>query len=236
MSQESEQYPEPEWTESQPAEEECSSLVSTSITPFILTGIIIRLLQYHFSDPDNILHEELKNYVWKEECTDGTVGETGIMIVPEYNQDFGNVGTRPGIFVKREPVKPERISIVQGDSEIPHMNKVKGVYQGRKYQKQLSGRFSIICNGLNGQETELLGEEVFFRMLHFAPLIRDDVRLSYFNVDNYGDIKERAAGDGTKSYYSVVGIFWALIHRWNIVGEAAILKRIRFNTVQFAET
>lgn len=62
------EYPEPEWGQCQPVEEACSSLVTTGITPYILKGIVIQLLRFHFGDCDNIINPALKGFMW---CGDG---------------------------------------------------------------------------------------------------------------------------------------------------------------------
>ena len=225
-------YPEPEWGVSQQAYEPCSSLVATGITPFILSGIIIRLLQYHFSDPANIINDSLRSYRWKADCNQAILPPDktaigSIYIGMGYEFKPALVQQRPGLFVKREPVTVTRIAAIQGDRTPPHIDRVKGVLQGAEYQKQLGGRFSIVCAGLSGSEADILGEEVFYRMLYFAPVIREDIRISQFTVDGLSDVKDLDVSDGVKAFYTVVSLQWAQIVRWAAVPETPVLKRLR---------
>ena len=224
-------YPEPEWGVSQQAHEPCSSLLATGVTPYILSGIVIRLLQYHFSDPANIINDCLRRYRWKEDCNQPIVSPDGtalggIYVGMGYEYTPAVVQQRPGLFVKREPVRVSRLSAIKGDQTLPHINRTSGVLQGAEYQKQLDGRISIICAGLNGSEADILGEEVFYRMLYFAPIIKDDIRIGQFTVESLSDVKD-LEGDGVHSFYTVVGLQWANIVRWAAVPETPVLKRLR---------
>jgi hypothetical protein len=57
-------FPEPEWCIPQEALEPCSSFWYAGPSPFSLSGVFLRLLQYHFSTPDNIEEPLLKEYIW----------------------------------------------------------------------------------------------------------------------------------------------------------------------------
>jgi len=57
-------FPEPEWCIPQEALEPCSSFWYVGPSPFSLSGVFLRLLQYHFSDPRNIEEPLLKDYIW----------------------------------------------------------------------------------------------------------------------------------------------------------------------------
>jgi hypothetical protein len=225
-------YPEPTWGTPQLAVEPASSLCASGITPFILTGILVRLLQYHFSDPNNIVRESLQYLRWYRDCTDGIVDDDGnslrrLYINVGYQLDLANAEQRPGIFVKREDVRTRRISVEKGDSVTTHIKQRIGAFQGKIYHKILEGAFSLICIAESGAEADLLGEEVFDRMLFFAPMIEDDIRIGQFEVKMLSDVKELEAG-ANKAYYTVVRIQWASQRRWTIVAETPVLKRIRF--------
>lgn len=233
------QFPEPTWGQPQLAVEPGSSLCASGITPFILTGILVRLLQYHFSDPDNIVRESLHYLRWYRECTDDIVDDEGkslqrLYINVSYQLDLANAEQRPGIFVKREPVQTRRISVEQGDSVTTHIKQSVGSFQGKIYQKILNGAFSLVCVAESGAEADLLGEEVFDRMLYFAPKIEEDIRIGQFEVQSLSDVKETEGG-ANKAYYSVVRIRWASHRRWAIVAEAPILKRVRMTYPMFDE-
>jgi hypothetical protein len=206
--------------------------VAIGISPFVLTGILVRLLQYHFSDPANIIHDSLRRYRWKADCNEVIVAPDGtalggIYVGVSYEFTPAMVQQRPGLFVKREPLTASRVSALKGDSTVVHIKGQTGVYQGTEHQKQLAGRFSIICAGANGAEADLLGEEVFYRMLYFAPLIKEDIRIGYFAVESLSEVKD-LENDGVHAFYTVVGIAWADVPRWAVVPETPVLKRLHW--------
>lgn len=216
---------------SQPEVEPCSSFESGA-TPIMITGFIVRLLQYHFSDPDNIMHELLKSYRWQADCVKGIVQPDNSIMRPihvgvSYEFTPGNVQQRPGLFVKREPMSTERIAITEGDSGTITP---KFPFPGKSLQKRLQGRYSIICISSQGTEADLLGEEVFYRMLHFQSLIRREMRLGSFNVEGLSEVQTLDTDGGPRGFYTVIAIFWAMIYRWAMVPEAPILKRLNFTT------
>ena len=223
--------PEPVWGVAQPEVEPCSSFESGA-TPIMITGFIVRLLQYHFYDPGNIMHEMLKSYRWQPDCAKGIVQPDNSILRPihvgtSYEFTPGNVQQRPGLFVKREPMQTERIAVTEGDSGTitPTFP-----FRGKPLQKRLQGRYSIICISSKGEEADLLGEEVFYRMLHFQSLIRKEMRLGAFSVEGLGEVQTVDADGGSRGFYTVVSLFWAMVYRWAMVPEAPILKRLNFIT------
>jgi hypothetical protein len=248
-------YEEPKWCLSQPAEDACSTIASTGPTPFILTGVIVRLLQYHFSDPNNITKPHLKGYVWTPEegcgdskgdvwvcptegsssseeedgCPPEVVEETEasrILIAPDYARTTGSVQSRPALYVKREPVKNSKISFL--NRALPGLDKETGLFHGEKHQVTIEGSHSIICVGQSGTEAENLAEEVYFRMLHYQSLIKNDFRLSGFFVEGTSEVQEIAA-ESKKAFYVVVRCSWAHVHRWILIPETPIIKRLNIS-------
>jgi hypothetical protein len=248
-------FEEPTWCEPQEALSDCSSLVYTGPTPFIMTGIFVRLLQYHFSDPDNIMHPALKGYTWTNssggcissggngggvQCPPGSSGSSGscssdpcqtapefiegskIYIAPEYKRDDQTVQQRPALLVKREPSTTGKISF--RNAVAASKVRDKGVWTGLKHNIYLDGKHSIICLGKTGAEADLLGEEVFYRMLHYMPIIRDDFRLGQFWVEGISEVQERGE-ESSKVFYTIVRLSWAITYRWKVVPETPILKR-----------
>lgn len=220
---------EPVWGDSQLVEDDCSSLVSSGVTPYVLTGILIRLLRYHFADSNNISIESLRGLTWKEDCA-----ESSMHIGAGYEFTPGVVQQRPAIYVKREAVSSKQVGLLKGDSTVTALNQITGLFEGSKHQKQLQGVFSLICVGTLGLEAELIGEEVYYRMLHFAPKIQDDIRVSSFRVRSLSEIKTIKNTPG-QLYYTVVAIDWNLIHRWRIVPIAPVLKRTHLGYTVFGE-
>jgi hypothetical protein len=250
-------YPEPKWCTPQDVNEGCSSLVATGPSPMVLTGVFIRLIQYHFSDPNNIQNENLKGYIWtnspngcisnddpsaeegsgsgasgssdsggmgQDDCPvpDTHIDGSKMLVTVSYKRDGANVQQRPAIYIKREPVVGSRISF-QNKAQAS-LNK-DGILEGTNYQMTISGKHSIIAVGKTGAEADALGEEIYFRMLQYMPIIRDDVRLGHFLPESISEVKE-IPKEASKAFYTVVSLTWAYVYRWRVIPESPTLKRL----------
>ena len=120
-------FEEPTWGVSQDTEPDRSAFCTLGPSPFLLTGVFIRLLQYHFSDPNNIDNPTLIDYTWSPnkgcDPIDGEIIDPGtglpveveipptrIVIGPDYGEDPDTANARPAIFVKREPYQAIPVS------------------------------------------------------------------------------------------------------------------------------
>jgi hypothetical protein len=217
-------FPEPTWTIPQPVDEQCTSLLATGSTPFILTGILLRLLQYHFADAINITNPFLQPYIWEEgEDPGDTSPESKIFIGVDYERNHQVVGQRPALFVSRRPMNTQKVGFK--DEVVPGIGKPGAVYKGHKHQIYLIGAHNIVCVGQTGAEAENLAEEVFFRMLHYMPVIREDIRIGSFRVDGISETRERGE-DPHKTFVVFVRMSWSTEHRWMIIPETPVLKRL----------
>jgi hypothetical protein len=224
-------YPEPVWATSQDVISDCSSLVYTGPTPFVMTGVLIKLLQYHFSNPDNIGNPQLKGYLWTEsgsclpgvDVSENPVEGSRINIGTSYQQDTSSVQQRPALYVQREPFRTDKISF--RNMSLPSVLTSSGIYQGAAHQVTISGQHSIICAGKTGAEADNLGQEVYFRMLNYMPIIREDFRLGTFFVPGTSDVKSLPA-EPNQVFYTVVRCEWAYIYRWRVIPETPVVKRL----------
>ena len=230
-------FPEPCWGVSQDACETGGAFAKGGPNPFILSGVFQRLLQYHFSTPDNIDEPLLKEYIWtpSSQCCkvvedsedDGTsqmIPPSRILIRPSWSQLGPDVQQLPTLLVKREAFRSERIAFQ--DASLTGRN-AKGVYEGRQHLVNIVGKHSIICKGGTGAEAELLGQEVFFRMLHYQQIIKRDFQLGHLFTQGVSDVKDKK-NEAKPTFYTVVSIEWAYVYLWLIIPESPIVKRIAF--------
>jgi hypothetical protein len=224
-------FPEPEWPVTpQEAILSCSSVESTGPTPYIMTGIIVKLLQYQFSDPRNITNPILRNISWSSGSCEGTPTEDGgietstgnIYIGPAYGQDNASINANPALFVKREPMNVQQIS--QRNIIIPSVKNIRGPQKGTPHVVNVDGKHSIICKAKTGVEADALAEEVFFRMLNYMTVIQNDFRLGNFIPVGMSDVQE-ITNEPEKSFFVVVRLSWAYVYRWLLRLEAPIVKR-----------
>jgi len=111
------------------------------------------------------------------------------------------------------------------DRSLPGLNQNR-VFDGIQHQVNISGAHSIICRGGSGVEADLLGEEVFFRMLHYQQIIKQDLRLGFLLTEALSDVKSR--DEFQRTFYSIVRVSWAYVYRWKVIPETPIVKRVAF--------
>ena len=255
-------FDEPNWcSPSQPAAADCSSLVYTGPTPIILTGVFTRLMQYHFSDPNNISNSLLKGYVWTSNpdgcivngedesdpsgsssssnpsgCpTEATIITEGsrILIQPDYVRNNLTVQQRPAILITREPVRTSPISM--RNASLPTIDSAAKIYKGQAHQVYIEGSHTFLCYGLSGTEAELIASEVYYRMLNYMPVIREDFRLGKFFVDGIG--KMQTIDDESSQVFRVpVSVSWAYTYRWRVIPETPTIKRLALMFEPFDNT
>lgn len=224
-------FPEPEWSDKpQEAIVGCSSVESTGPTPYIMTGIIVKLLQYQFSDPRNITNPLLRQIGWGSGACNGVVTEGGgvetstgnIYIGPSYADDAASIQSNPALFVKREPMSVKQVS--QRNIILPSLKNIRGPKKGTPHVVTVEGKHSIICKAKTGVEADALAEEVFFRMLNYMTVIQNDFRLGNFMPLGMSDVQE-ITNEAEKAFFVVVRLSWAYVYRWLLRLEAPIVKR-----------
>lgn len=203
-----------------------SSLCSTGHTPMILTGIFIRIIQSHFSNPDYIEQDALRDNVLhlKPEDTLEGIPETGILVEPVYKWNPIDFAGRPAVYIKRNTMQTQRLGINDGltvglgRNAEGDLNTAKGAY----HVIGVLGSHTLFCIGRTGAETEVLAYEVFRELQQFAPIIRQDVFLKKLNVTQVTEISKLEEHD----QHFVVGVVigWAYFEKWRIVPDAPWLK------------
>lgn len=230
-------FKEPCWGVSQEACPRAGAFDRGGPNPFFLSGVFQRLLQYHFSTSDNIEEWLLKEYIWtpsnqcckvtednEDEGTSQEIPPSRILIRPSWSQLGPEIQKLPTLLVKREAFQTGRISFQ--DASLVGRNE-KGVYEGRRHQVDIKGKHSIICKGGSGAEAELLGQEVYFRMLHYQQVIKKDFSLGHLFTEGVSGVKTRT-DESKPTHYTVVSIDWAYVYLWLVIPESPILKRIAF--------
>jgi hypothetical protein len=141
--------------------------------------------------------------------------------LPAYKYETRLIDQSPSIFVKRESVTANRISI-QGKA-LTHRAK-NGNYEGETYVRLLSGAHSILCYAKGGLNSEVLAEEVFFRLLEYTACIEDDLMFSDLDV---AELSPPTKVQEDKDYFVTrVGLTWKQIYTWKLKPISPILKKV----------
>jgi hypothetical protein len=236
---------EPDWTEPLPALDPCSSFEIAGPSPFRITGAMLRLMQYHFADANNIQNLQLQDLLWttaegcdEEPVLDNCGAPTGevipgskLLIAPHYKRDGLSIQQRPAIFIKREPVTTKQVNAVNRNQTTPHLTKPGMNFEGELHQVYITGRHTIICLASTGSAAEAIAEEVYFRMLQYQSVIRDDLNLGKLWTEGISDVREYP-DDPQKSFYAAVTLSWSYTYRWRVIQESPIVKRLSIIPVE----
>jgi len=207
-----------------------SSLCTTGHRANVITGIVLRLLREHFSVPaefefnkDNSgeATADLSAYVWKDERKDAK-----IIIDPVWLWNSQDIQRRPAIYVKRDALKNQRMALDHGWTVGAARNEAGKIIEvtGDLHATLITGSHSLIVVGTSGAEAELLGQEAFNHMLEFGPLIRKDVNLMRWDVDNWSDVSKLE--ESQEHFISKVTCAWAYSQAWELRQEAPWLKAV----------
>jgi hypothetical protein len=202
-------FTEPTWTTPAEGDAFVSPFSIRPIAPLEIQGIIVRLLQYHFSNAVNIENPLLKAYVWNSDDL-----QSKILIKPGFERD-SRVKGKPSLFVNREDAVGTSEGILRGVKI-----KTNGVtLNAPKYARHLQGKFIILCEGLTGGEAETLAWEVLGRMMLYSPVMESDFELDVFDVGGLGKPLLRAEDRETAVWAVPVIINWQKLYTWVIHNE-----------------
>jgi hypothetical protein len=213
--------PEPTWDQPTKSYDEQSALCIIRPTPTVVTGLLLQLVRAHFGSVDNIVEPKLKGYLWQDTDTQGHTVESHIQIEPAYKFNPTTVQQRPSILVERGPF---------GSSEFLLNNSPGGgVINNGNYQEPvnyviLEGSHQLDCIGKTAREAELLGEEVFFRMLEYTPVISSDLNFSYFDVTLLDKLVK--VDENHIHFKAAITIKWKFVYNWRLASVSPVLKQI----------
>lgn len=251
-------FPEPEWCIPQEALEPCSSFWYVGPSPFSLSGVFLRLLQYHFSTPDNIEEPLLKNYIW-------TPSDKGCL--PSGNIEEGSSAeesSEEGYQSRCAVITEEGASqYVQGSRLLIKASWSQDQSQAQQTPSLLvkrepfySERISMLDRSLVGMNSEGVYEgtemqvnvvgahtiicrgksggeaDLLAQEIYFRFLHYQQVIKKDFQLGNFQaksvDAIRQRTDEATSTFYTVVRLEWAYVYRWRVIPEAPILKRIGF--------
>jgi hypothetical protein len=190
------------------------------------------MMREHFASPADLeyngsveMREELAGYIWSPD-----VSKTRILIDAVWTFNTQNIQQRPAIMVKRNAWKTQRVAIADGMTIGPArredgaIDRVRGQFQS----KAVLGSHSIFCIGGTGAEAELLGAEVFNHLHEFSQVIREDLRLHRFAVEELGEV---ALVDEFDDHFVVpIVAAYAFFSAWRTDVQAPWLKTVAIDS------
>lgn len=137
---------------------EITELCSRFPSPQTMTGIVLQLLIYHFSDPARIFLEELKTKIWTAEPKTNS-----LRITTNTRWSPKDADQVPAIIISREKMAMSRMVI--GDADVKHGEE-------ELFTRKVDSLYKIVVIGGTDAETELLGFEVNQFFTVFSPALR----------------------------------------------------------------
>jgi hypothetical protein len=214
--------PEPTWGTPTNSYGDPSSLCIIKPTPHVITGLILQLIRSQFSDPENIIEPKIRGYIWVDDDTEGHTIESKIDIIPQNQFNAENVQQRPSVVVARGPVHNKEFVISNGPSS--GMDSFSGNYEGDVKHTLIEGTHNIECCGNQSLEADLVAEEIFFRMMEYKSVIKQDLNFSEFDVKVLNGLEE--VDENHQHWKAVVVISWKFIYSWQVKPVAPVLKQI----------
>jgi hypothetical protein len=200
-------FTEPTWTTPEEAITPTPSVLLRQVSPFELHGIIVRMLQYHFYDPNNIVNEKLKGYTW--EASDIT---THILIKPDLERN-PQVKGKPSIFVSREDTTGDHAGILRGIS----IGNPTQQLNDPNYTRLFSGNFVLSCEGLTFGEAESIAWEAADRIVKFSPDLVTDYGVDVFDIKGIGKTVLKTEDRSTAMFVTPVILYWQKLYAWRLV-------------------
>lgn len=153
-----------------------SALCVNGKRPLTINGFLLEVIRQKFTDPQGIEYEKLRQYVWRDS------DETGIMIAnhTEWNPTIS--GKRPAIILRRNAIKPRKLSINNQDGITKEGNNL--------HTKAYVGSHTIFIMAKEGAAVELLNAEVYPFLEHFGPRMRSIFDLLLFELVDVGGVGE----------------------------------------------
>ena len=215
----------------QKAYEDPSSMCNMRFTPSIVTGIILRLVQAHFENADNIRDDKLKQLIWVDDATNAASIDSNILIGPLYKYDTRALQQRPAILVFRQNLSADKFPL---DSKTLTSLRDNGNFNGERYVVPINCTHVVRCIAKGAFAADRIGEEVFYRLLEYFPAIKQDFPFSNIGITKL-TAPQKIGDDANENFVVDIAVEWVHIHGWTLVPIAPILKKVRLGDSTFDE-
>lgn len=178
----------------------------------ILNILFMRLLKNHFSKPDCIFYEAVKQFVYDEDPQ-----KSGIRIVMNTTFDPAQEEQMPSIIVKRGNQKPQRV--VMGDRG----ERAEWLDGEERYTRFITGNHRLLIAGYGDGFVEDLAQEVFDFLNAVSPVMRTDLPFHDFQI---GPMTELGVMAELGNRFAVaIDVIYTYEYSWTIQRRAARFGR-----------
>lgn len=223
--------PEPTWGTTQDVSCELGAILKEGVTrPSQITAYVLWAVRAHFYAPENIQDTSLKELLWRDDAKTSNAITSKILIKHVADFDPRDAEQRPALLVRPGPMQSSQMALV--NKALTGLNK-DGYYEGESYLRQLGGAHAVICLARGGMAADRLVEEVYFALQAYAPSMKQDMRISNFQV---GGVDARQKFEGYSDLYgAVIQLQWTAAYRWMLKPIAPILKKCDYTSTIFED-
>lgn len=194
-------YTEPTWGDACDQYVQRVSAFTERPMPFsLISSMVIRYLQLHFSSADLIMNKGLKTLLWTPD-----VKTSKLFIGSGQADNARNASQKAAIYVNREEVKPIDVYLPPTMCKISWNN----VESPDTWDTILAGVTSVRCDSRMASEAELMSEEIFHLLVLFLPSIEEDC-----NLDSFGVTVQKTGKTETGMFSATVAISWNVRMRY----------------------
>ena len=205
-----------------------SSIETTGLPPYIVSGALQRIIEAHFSMPERIfLKKSLGTLIWKP--TTEQSADTAIAIQQATDFDPNQANQRPAILVKRMQFDAQPLGM-DATGRATQILADKS-YAGEVYDTLWVGTHEVRCLSKTDGMSELLAQEVYQMLLKYGPVYCSEFKFSKFWPSKMGaTVKVKEYGE---HFCCPIQIDWAAAMRWQVraVGPVLSHSKIEVNQV-----
>lgn len=163
-----------------------SALKQIHLTPQIITGYFLRLIQNKFSDKNNQIDESLRNDTYVYHPTDGVAqtANTGILITTPYKLDIASMAKRPAVLVARASLASDPPTSIGSRWQTPtnligngHHPNAEATLGQNQVLNTFSGSHVFYCIAEEAAAAEILGTELLYFFTDYERAIVSDLGL-----------------------------------------------------------
>lgn len=199
-----------------------SSLCSTKMRAYYMTGVLVQVFRQLFSSPSGCEEPTLRDVAWAADASTGIAIESITRWLP------GQDRKRPAIVIRRNACELASLGI---NDQLMGFGQSDGVDY---YAAMMSGGHTLFCLGDEAGEAERLAAEVYRTLAQFGPELRSSFQLTRFKLTGIDQLHTLSAGDdgeATDGYAVPVNVAYSFEESWVLRPHAPILKRISLSSV-----
>jgi len=188
------------------------------ISPNAMTGAVLWLLRYHFSDKTRIVDDIVKRRVWTTDDDRTSAPDSKIVIEPSYRWDLDAIQVRPGIFVRRNQWGLQHLGMF-GSRIVFNPDTDREIYT-----REVQGSHTIFSVSKLPAEAEAIAWELIGQLEGFSVNIGRDMGLVTLRVSEMQDLKPLQESE--KHWTVPVVLSYIFDRSWNVHQRAEKFSKV----------